>query len=512
MTEFSLRPSSCRSVRVLVSICFAFCWQILAPWAQAQPFTTTVAERCRTDLWNVNHIAGWQLQWPSAVESVPVGTPDEQAEALRQWDGFPEIVDQEIKTLQKGLREGFSAPRPVVERVQAQLQSLIDLSPEDSPLWSPARRASDESFRRAWDALARNRIRPSFQRILDFLNDDYLPAAREDVGLHAVPGGRLCYARLVERWTTMDLSPKELREIGERQMTALHEELDVLAAEHFDTTADELIRRLRDGSVPGSFKSEVEVISHARDAIARARSAIPELFAAVPSVSVVVRSMPRHRADGAPAGYYVPPTRSGEDAVYLINATRPVERRLMNEAIAFHETIPGHHLQMVLGERSRPYNAGFAEGWAIYAERLADEAGLYSTPLDRAGMLVKHLWAASRLIVDPAIHVSGWSRKEAIDYMRKHTTLSREEVEVEVDRYIALPGQSLSYVLGYLEIRRLRTMAENELGDNFDLRVFHDVVLRDGFVTLPELAEKVEKWVASMMVQNDVQHAHKSAQ
>jgi uncharacterized protein (DUF885 family) len=179
----------------------------------------------------------------------------------------------------------------------------------------------------------------------------------------------------------------------------------------------------------------------------------------------------------------------------VINTSRLEDRRLMSEAIAFHEGIPGHHLQAAMAESSGGYVAGFAEGWAVYAERLAAEMGLYGSRLDRTGLWAKRLWAASRLVVEPGLHLHGWSREEAIAFMLTNTALPRAEIEVEVDRYLALPGQSLSYMLGNLELRRLRRRAEERLGDAFDPRAFHRVVLRPGSRPLPEVAADVEAWI-----------------
>lgn len=207
--------------------------------------------------------------------------------------------------------------------------------------------------------------------------------------------------------------------------------------------------------------------------------------------------MPAHMQASFPAGYYVGPSDyPGAAGQYVINPSRPGERRLMAEAIAFHEGVPGHHLffDYPRETQSEGFNAGLLEGWGLYAEYVADEMGLYSSTLDRQGMMAKHLWAASRLIVEPGLHLRGWSRDKAIDFMLENTLLSRTEIEIEVDRYIAMPGHSLSYILGADVIMSERENARAAMGDRFDIRAFHEVVLAPGVRPLPQLREEIRAW------------------
>jgi uncharacterized protein (DUF885 family) len=206
-----------------------------------------------------------------------------------------------------------------------------------------------------------------------------------------------------------------------------------------------------------------------------------------------VEALPAAMEASASAGFYRSP-RDGRPAAYVINLSRPDDRRLMAEVIAFHEALPGHHISAALALPDGDFNSGYAEGWALYSEYLADEMGLYSSPLDRAGMMAKHLWAASRLVVEPGLHLHGWSREQAVAFMRRHTALTDAEIAVEVDRYIATPGQSLSYMLGYDRIISARRYAERALGPRFDLRRFHDVVLGPGSRGLDRMHADVVRW------------------
>lgn len=258
--------------------------------------------------------------------------------------------------------------------------------------------------------------------------------------------------------------------------------------------ADRILKDLRK---PDPHATGEDIIDLSGAALARAQATLPRAFAAAPPSAIVVEAMADHLQPSFPAGYYVPPA-DGMPAKYMINPSRPGDRRLMAEAIAFHEGLPGHHLFFSY-PRDKPlegFSAGIIEGWAIYAERVADELGLYATPRDTQGMLAKRLWAASRLVVEPRLHDGRWTRKEAIDFMAKTTALPKAEIEIEVDRYLAMPGQSISYALGYDVIVSAREKARAQLGGAFDIRTFHDVVLKPGVRPLADVERDVAAWAA----------------
>jgi uncharacterized protein (DUF885 family) len=266
-----------------------------------------------------------------------------------------------------------------------------------------------------------------------------------------------------------------------------------------------LLERLRSDS-QYTFRSREEVIAAADSAIIRARAAMPKWFGRLPKAPVIVDPCQAfEEVSGCPGSYVRAAEDGSRPARYRINAGDPTHTpRASAQAIAFHETIPGHHLQNALAQE-RPHthpvtrffgNSGFGEGWALYAERVADEMGLYSSDLDRMGLLSNDALRAARLVVDPGIHVLGWSRQQAIDYMLEHTAQSRGFVESEVDRYIINPGQATAYMIGRIEIERLRAEAEQRLGQRFDIRAFHDRVLEDGSVPLGLLRANIERWLA----------------
>lgn len=291
-------------------------------------------------------------------------------------------------------------------------------------------------------------------------------------------------------FTSLDLPAADIERLGWRLLGRTEGELAQLYGIP-RTGVPALLAKLRVRREPSFGAGELVSISAA--AIGRAEAAMPRLFLRPVPGPVKVVPMPEQMQASGSAGFYRH-ARDGSPAAFVINLSRPQDRRLMAEVIAFHEALPGHHSQVILALAPGTFNSGFAEGWALYAEYLADEMGLYSGRLDRAGMMAKHLWAASRLVVEPGLHLHGWSRNQAIGFMRAHTALSDAEIAVEVDRYIATPGQSLSYMLGYDTIARARQYAEGKLGRRFDLRRFHEVVLSRGARPLGKVYSDVVRW------------------
>jgi len=302
------------------------------------------------------------------------------------------------------------------------------------------------------------------------------------------------------------VSPRQVHELGLAQVAKIDAEMLEIARRSFGTSdVPTLLERLRTDP-RYSFRTREEVISYSQDALDRAKAAMPKWFGILPKADVVIRRYPEFRERSAAGEYQTPAEDGSRPGVYFILTYDPTKRsRSGAQSVTFHETIPGHHLQMAIRQELKSAvhpiarylgNAGYNEGWALYAERLADEMGLYSSDLDRLGMLSDQRWRAARLVVDPGIHVFGWTRERTINYLLGHTTASRSDVEAEVDRYIIWPGQATAYMLGMLEIRRLRAEAERALGSKFDIREFHDRVLEEGSLTLPMLREKIRRWIA----------------
>jgi len=461
------------------------------------------ARVCRSELWPVSSIWGWQQQFPQMGNGMRVDTPEARRRALARWRDIPRWLDQEVMTLQEGIRRGYTSSRSNVESALAQIDTVLSTPPERSPLATWADRARDEPFAREVRVVVAERIVPAAKRYQEFLARDYLPAARASDAVAANPNGAACYRALLRVHTGLDLSPQAVHDLGLRQMEAIEAEMRSVVARSFGgAELPRVFEQLR--SDPRyTFRSREEIVERARSALERARVAMPRWFGITTSRDVELVPYPETLERGAPGGSY---RAGGRDrsGTYFVNTATPRERSVADaEAIAFHEMIPGHHLQISIaleraGDRLVAVylpQTTFTEGWGLYAERLADEMGLYSGDVDRLGMLSMQALRAARLVVDSGVHGLGWTREQAIRYLAEHTSMPRAVIAAEVDRYIASPGQATAYMIGMLEIRGIRAEAERALGARFDVKAFHDRVLEGGAVSLPLLREKIEGWV-----------------
>lgn len=463
---------------------------------------------CRNELWGgVNQMLGWQVSLPRLAVVQPVGTDEMRAQTLTRWRGLPRIIDTEIANLREGLRLGYSAPRVNVQRVIQQMEELVAMPPAQSPFASPMQRDSTPAFRQEFEQVMANELYPAMRRYRDFLVNEYLPASRQAVGIVGNPGGAECYRAAVRSFTTLDVPAQEIHQIGLREMDKIQNEMRTIAQRSFNTTdVPALLERFRTDP-RFLFRTREEIVAYAQAAIDRGKAAMPRWFGKLPQSDVVIEPYLEFEEKSAPGASYESPSEDGtRPGKYRINTYKPEEQtRVGIESTAFHEAIPGHHLQLAIAQERKDAhivtrfmgNSGFSEGWGLYSERLADEMGLFSSDMDRMGLLNNEALRAARMVVDPGLHVLGWTREQAIDYMLRHTAENRQAVENEVDRYIGWPGQATAYMLGNLEIRRLREMAERELGNRFDIRTFHDKVLEDGSVPLPFLRAKIERWIAA---------------
>ena len=460
---------------------------------------------CRMELWNVSPTwTGWQSMLSSSFSQQPVATPAERARALTRLGAVPGYIDRGVANLRTGMATGYLAAQSNVDAVLRQVDALLEAAPEASPFYDPAVRSGDEAFSASVRSVIVDGIRPAMMRYRAFLADEY--RGREGVGVSGNPDGEACYVESVRFHTSLSLDAREIHETGLREMDRIQAEMKQIAESSFGTSdVKGLLERLRTDP-QYTFRTEDDVLAYARSAVDRAAVAVHDWFSFVPDAQVVIKPFPAYQhASGG--GFYSSGSQDGtRPGTYELGTYMPetISRAGM-ESTAFHETYPGHHLQMsvaLYGKGVHPvlryvYVAAMAEGWGLYSELLADEMGLYSGDVDRLGMLSNQALRAARLVVDPGMHVLGWTREQAVRYMLDNTAESRGSVESEVDRYIAVPGQATAYMTGSLEIQRLRKSAEDRLGDRFDVKAFHDLVLGDGAVSLPMLRDKVERWVTA---------------
>lgn len=457
---------------------------------------------CRSELWRASSMTAWHTQVPAMFEIQPVDTPEFQQQALDRLRALPLFIDTEIANLRLGLELGFNAPRltvvPVVEEVRALLA-------DSSPLLSPGERTGNPEYAAQVRAIFDNEVAPAVERFAQFLETEYLLQAREEIGLGFNPDGAECYPTLVRYYSTIEPTSAEIHQLGLDQIAGIRAEMQLIIDENFPGETIEKFLRNLNTDPQYTFKTEEEVLQYSVDALARAKAKMPEAFGRLPKAEVEIKVYPPYRDTGT--GEYHASSEDGtRPGIYYIAVKGPEHRsRAIQQSVLHHETYPGHHLQgaiaLELGDRVHPlvrytFNSGYGEGWGLYSERLADELGLYSGPLDRMGLLSDQAARAARLVVDTGLHTMGWSRQQAVDYMLNNTAWPAIDIESEVNRYISMPGQATSYMLGMLEIRRLRNLAEAELGESFDLREFHDRVLENGSITLPMLDASVRAWIA----------------
>jgi uncharacterized protein (DUF885 family) len=458
---------------------------------------------CRTELWNASPTwTGWQADLPLIAGMQAVGTPDEQRAALARFGQLPKYLDDEIANLREGLTRGYSAPKGNVQSVIDQVDAMLKAPVADSPFVQMAKEAGD--FRAALETLEVSAIRPAMIRYRDFLRTEYLPAAREAIGVSANPDGAQCYPVAVKYYSTVEMTPQQVHEVGLSEMAKIQAEMREIGARGFGIEDPQKLLTVVKTDPKYRFTSREALIAYAEAAVARGKAALPTMFTRIPSAPVVVEPYPPFLEKTAPGGQAVPPSADGKPGKYLINAYNATgQSRAGLESTAFHEAYPGHHMQVAVAlerEGLHPiqryfFLSGFGEGWALYTERLADEMQLFSSDVDRLGLLSNEALRAARLVVDSGMHVLGWPRQRAIDYVLAHTTETQARAEAEIDRYIAVPGQATAYMIGNLEIRRLRNEAAETLGSAFDVRAFHDLVLEDGAMPLWALREKVQRWI-----------------
>ena len=459
---------------------------------------------CRGELWTVSQfVNGWQVQDGYTVTIQPVGTDDARTDALARWSRLPKYVDTEIANLREGLKAGYSAPTGNVRIVIDQMDTLIATPTPESPFDSPSVRDKTPEFARQFDLLVREQIVPAFKRYRDFLQTEYLAAARDAIGVSANPNGAACYDASVRYHSSLPTPASEVHATGLREVERLDAEMKAIGERSFGiANVPKLLQRARSDK-RFLFKSSDELIEVSQAALARAKEHIHDWFGLLPKADVVIQRYPKFREKNGPNEYNPPAEDGSRPAVFFINAYEAEKKsRVEAESTAFHETIPGHHLQGAIAlERKDIHpigrylgNSGYTEGWGLYAERLADEMKLFSSDLDRLGMLSSQALRAARLVVDSGIHTKGWTRQQSIDFMLAHTAEDPADVTSEVDRYIIYPGQATAYMLGKLEISQARADAQQAMGSRFDIKQFHDRVLEDGAIPVSFLHDKIRRW------------------
>jgi uncharacterized protein (DUF885 family) len=443
---------------------------------------------------------------------VPLNNSEDYQNFLSRLSAFPDYNSGYIERMRKGLELGFVRPQAVFDDYLASVEAHILDDAEESNLFDPFKEfpagVSEEDRERlrneALEILTETVI-PEFERLRDFLRDEYIPGAAESIGIVELPGGEEYYQYLVEMYTTMDITPEEIHETGLYEVARIRDEMmEIVEETGFGEDFDSFVEYLRTdpqfyAETPEELMKETAYVLKLMD------GKLPELFKTLPRLPYGIMPVPDYLAPRTATAYYSRGAADGTRAGYYAVNTYDLQSRPLYEvtALSLHEAVPGHHLQIALQQeldelprfRTVAGFTAYVEGWALYSERLGLEVEMYEDPYQNFGRLSYEMWRALRLVVDTGMHSMGWTRDEAIDYMASNSALSLHNIRSEVNRYIFWPGQALAYKMGEIKIRELRQMAEMELRENFDVREFHDVVLLSGSVPLIVLENNIKSWI-----------------
>jgi uncharacterized protein (DUF885 family) len=468
--------------------------------------------RFNTHLMPITNRNGFHTSFPQLPDQVPLATVLDYENYISRLRGFHRYTQQHIQLMKEGIAAGYVLPRVVLEGYEPAMESHIVDDPTESLLYAPFSDFPDgvpATERGRLQAAGTDAITTSvvtgYEALRDFMADEYLPAAREMIGASALPDGRAYYEHRVRRFTTLDITPEEVHKVGLAEVARIRAEMKtVIEDTGFNGSFGDFVTFLRTDPQfyvddPDALMKEVALVLKKMD------GQLPTLFKTLPRMPYGIKPVPDFIAPKTTTAYYNRPAGDGTRAgFYYVNCYDLASRPLYEiEALSLHEAVPGHHLQTAIQMELedmpmfRRFNwvTAFGEGWALYSERLGLETGFYQDPYSDFGRLTYEMWRACRLVVDTGIHYLGWSRQRAIDFMAKNSALTLHNITTEVDRYIAWPGQAIGYKIGELKIRELRTRAESELGNSFDLREFHDVVLGSGSVPLDVLEANVAAWI-----------------
>ncbi len=467
------------------------------------------------ELMPITQQSGPQIDFAELVSYHPFKTVRDVENYILRLKQFGEYIRQHIIRMNLGKAQGLVPARITIEKAIPQVQAHVVADPETSVFAEAIAKMDStipesERARLRKDILAAilNNVIVGYDMLGSYLQSEYLPACRDTVGYLALPRGKERYANQTRRYTTTTLTPEQIHDLGIKELKWIREAMEEIKdSVGFKGTLNEFIAHLKSDpqfhySTPDSLVEGFKAILTEMD------KKMPLLFGKLPKTPYSYKEIEPYRAASAPDAYYYPPPDDGSRPGYFyINSYKPEQRpKYTMQALAFHEAVPGHHLQIAIQQeltglpdfrRHGGYTA-FVEGWGLYSERLPKEVGFYNDPYSEFGRLTYEAWRACRLVIDPGIHYMGWTREQAIQFMRENTGLSDLNIESEIDRYIAWPGQATAYKIGQLQILKLRAMAQEQLGPRFDIRAFHDELLSDGALPLELLEKKMTRWVASI--------------
>lgn len=470
----------------------------------------------QSHLMPITNRAGFHISFPELRLRMPMSSVEDYENYIARLEGFDEYTRDHIELMRAGIQQGFTLPSVVMTDVEQAIEPHVVDDARRSMLYRPFEEfpdAFDDADRQRLASAGRKAIAehvvPGYRMLLEFMNDEYLPACRGQIGASALPRGREFYRHCVRRHTTLEVDPQAVHETGLAEVKRIKREMqEVIERAGFEGDFTEFVEFLRTdprfyADSPEQLMKETSLVLKRIDGL------LPKLFGKLPRTPYGIREIPAFIAPRTTTAYYQPPAGDGSRAgFYYVNTYNLKVRPLYEvEALSLHEAVPGHHIQIALQQEMEGQPAfrrfaratAFTEGWGLYAERLGLEVGFYQDPYSDFGRLSYEMWRACRLVVDTGMHYLGWTRQQAIQFMADNTALTLHNITAEVDRYISWPGQATAYKMGELKIRALRKMAEDRLGEAFDLRQFHDVVLADGAVPLDVLEDNVTAYVEAKL-------------
>ncbi len=463
-----------------------------------------------THLLRVGQLYGFHNRVYLTMDRMPARTLKDYQNILARIHGIPTYVDQNLAILDEAIQEGLTQPAIVIDRVTKQIDAQVAQEKKDSPLLAPFRNfpsnftpQEQSKLRADADTAYDSEFLPAWRKLQKYMKETYAPKARKTDGIGGVPGGKEAYAILVRRLTTTNATPEEIHKTGEAELQRLEAEMLATARETgFTGTLDEFEKKL-DAMPEQHFRSKEDMLIYCRNVAKIIEPQLPTLFKRIPILLYGVRPIPPDREAATATNAQAPSPDGSTPGWFNLNTYQPEKQlRYDKQALVLHEAVPGHVFQGAvarsmtgLPDFRRFYgNSAYAEGWALYVESLGGQLGLYTDPADRFGQLASERFRAVRLVVDTGIHSMGWTREQAIAYFQQHAP---QESLAEIDRYISWPAQALAYKMGQLEIMKLRKEAQLKLGPKFDIREFHDVILRDGALPLQLLDEQGQKYINS---------------
>tara|TARA_R110001583_G_scaffold19560_2_gene76424 strand:+ start:1852 stop:3651 length:1800 start_codon:yes stop_codon:yes gene_type:complete len=465
--------------------------------------------------------SGFHVWIANISQQVNLKSEQDYRDYLLKLRALPHYFDQQIAWMNLGIKEGITQPKVVLKGFEQSILAFIKEDVSDSGYYKPFKKMSvyvapelQESIQAEAKKILNEQVMPTYQRYYDFMVNRYQPHARNNIAATSLPNGKNYYQNRVEHYTTISITAEQVHQKGLEEVKRIRAEMDeIIKQVAFDGDFTAFVDFLRTDQ-QFYAKTPIALIKEASYIAKKMDAKLPSLFKTLPRTPYGVIEVPANIAPKYTTGRYSGPTRDDQAGNYWVNTYRLDRRPLyVLPALTLHEAVPGHHLQGSIAKemqnvpkfRNRTYISAFGEGWGLYSEYLGIEAGIYETPYQNFGRLTYEMWRACRLVVDTGMHAQGWSRQQAIDYLANNTALSLHNVQTEIDRYISWPGQALSYKIGELTIKRLRKSAEETLGENFDLRDFHDQILKNGSMPLSMLEKVINQYITEQTKKDNKQ-------